>query len=98
MIDGIRITLDLPDDVSDQLAVSGNPERSVLEAIALEGYRSESLSESQIRRLLGFETRPEVHAFLKAHGAYLHYTLDDLDQERELSHETRAKRERERNA
>ena len=36
----------------------------------LEGYRSGILTESQVRRMLGFETRMEVNAFLKDHGIF----------------------------
>ena len=56
--------------------------RRVLESIALEGYRSRILGESQLRRLLGLATRFDVHAFLKEHEVSL-YTLDDLQHDRE---------------
>jgi hypothetical protein len=52
-----------------------------LEALALQGYRTELLSESAVRQMLGFETRMEVHAFLKQHNVYLHYDLADLEQD-----------------
>jgi hypothetical protein len=39
------------------------------------------LSESDLKELLGFETRMEVHGFLKDHGVFLHYTSEDLDQD-----------------
>src|SRR5664280_708259 len=55
--------------------------RAVLEALALEGYRSRRITESQVRRLLGLETRIEVHAFLKAHGVPLDYSVADLEQD-----------------
>jgi len=51
----------------------------VLEVLALEGYRSGRLPESDVRQLLGLETRTEVHEFLKEHEAFMHYTLEDLD-------------------
>ena len=63
------------------------PRRS-LEAIAVEAYRSGALTESQIRRLLGLESRFQVHALLKKHSVPLHYTpadlKDDLQVQREL--------------
>jgi hypothetical protein len=37
----------------------------------------------QVRRLLGYETRLEVHAFLKEHDVPLRYTLEDLKKDRE---------------
>lgn len=75
----MTITVHLPDAVGD-LLFAGKEEssRAVLEAIALEGYRTERLTESDVRQLLGFETRMEVHEFLKQHGAFMHYTLEDL--------------------
>jgi hypothetical protein len=68
------------------------PARVALEALALEGYRSELLSESAVRQMLGFETRIQVHAFLKEHGIHLHYDLSDLDSDRITSERLRAKR------
>ena len=59
--------------------------RAAVEALALEGYRSKRLSEGQLRQMLGFSSRMQVHAFLKDHGVYLHYSLDDLDQDRQVS-------------
>jgi hypothetical protein len=53
--------------------------RAVLEALALDGYRSERLSEAQVRRMLGFRTRMQVHAFLKAHNVYLNYSNQELE-------------------
>lgn len=44
--------------------------------------RAERLSLPQLRRLLGFETRYELDGFLKAHGEYLDYTIEDLERER----------------
>jgi Uncharacterised protein family (UPF0175) len=50
---------------------------AALEALALEEYRAQKLSTSQLRRLLGYQTRVQVHAFLKQHGVHLRYTEDD---------------------
>ena len=75
----MTITLTLPEDIAQHLAALGeDPARAALEALALEGYRSATLSEEQIRRMLGFETRMEVHAFLKEHHVHLNYTTADL--------------------
>lgn len=76
----MQITLNIPDELARQVASEGqDPARVALEALALEGYRSERLSESAVRQMLGFETRIEVHAFLKHHGVYLHYDVTDLE-------------------
>jgi uncharacterized protein UPF0175 len=37
------------------------------------------LTESQIRRLLGLESRLQVHALLKEHNVPLQYTATDLE-------------------
>lgn len=82
----MTINLDIPEDIARQLAAQrGDPARLALEGLALEGYRSRTLSEEQIRRLLGLASRFEVHAFLKHHGVYLNYTLDDLKRDIESS-------------
>ena len=79
----MEITLNIPDDLARQVASEGkDPARVVLEALALEGYRAERLSESDVRAMLGFQTRMEVHTFLKQHGVYLHYDVADLEQDK----------------
>jgi tetratricopeptide (TPR) repeat protein len=76
----MQVNIELPDDVSHALEARwGNVSRRTLEAIALEGYRSGALTESQVRRLLGFETRMDVHAFLKQAGVPPHYTEADFE-------------------
>jgi hypothetical protein len=82
----MQVTIDIPDTLAAQLTAAGkDPARAALVALALEGYRTRELSESEIRRMLGFETRMEVHAFLKEHGVYLHYSVADLDHDRQTS-------------
>jgi predicted HTH domain antitoxin len=78
-----HVTLNLPDKLSHFLAASGNVERAALEAIALEAYREGHLSTGELRRLLGYRTRLQVHAFLKAHGVPLQYSLADLEHDRQ---------------
>ncbi len=82
----MTITVEIPEELAGQLIAAGqNPARAVLEAIALEGYRSDHLTEADIRKLLGFDTRIEVHGFLKEHGAFLPYTDEDLEHDREVA-------------
>ena len=78
----MRIKLDLPQEITQALETEGRDlSRTVLEALALEGYRSGKLSESQVRRLLDFRTRYEVDAFLKEHGVPTPCTEQDLEQD-----------------
>ena len=82
----MQITLDLPEDIAAHLAANGeNLSRTALEAFALQAYRAQKLSTAQLRRLLGYQTRMHVHAFLKEHGVYLHYTTADLEHDRQAS-------------
>ena len=78
------VQLQIPDDVA-RITQSDQPDlsRAAVEALALEGYRSERLSETQVRRLLGLRTRMQVHAFLKAHNVYLNYSIDELEHDLE---------------
>lgn len=55
--------------------------RAALESLALEGYRAGALTHAQVRRLLGFGSLAEADGFLKHHGVYLEYTLDDLERD-----------------
>ena len=76
----MRVTLDLPDDISAALESRRRDlPRWALEALAVEGYRTGVLSENQIRRLLGFEARFDVHALLKEHRVPLRYTEQDVE-------------------
>jgi hypothetical protein len=77
------ITVHIPDECAGALADSGqDPARALLEAYALEGYRRQVLGESAIRRLLGFETRMDVHAFLNEHGvAWPSLSMEDIERD-----------------
>jgi hypothetical protein len=74
------VQLQIPDDVARAIQ-KRQPDlsRAAAEALALEGYRSKRLSEGQVRRMLGFRTRMQVHAFLKAHDVFLNYSVHELE-------------------
>jgi hypothetical protein len=81
-----QITISLPDELSAVLAAPGEDlSRAAFEALVLGAYRERKISASQLRQLLGFETRMEVDAFLKSHGVELEYTLEDLERDRETN-------------
>ena len=74
----VEVTVQLPDDIAKTLSeVHGSLTQSALEAIALDGYRRESLSRFQVGQLVGLD-RFQTDAFLKANEAYLHYSVADL--------------------
>jgi hypothetical protein len=79
-----HVTIALPDELSAALAGPGEDlSRAAFEALALAAYREHKISTAQLRRLLGFDSRMEVDAFLSAHGVELEYTLEDLERDRE---------------
>jgi hypothetical protein len=75
----MHIALDIPDNIPNVVAPDQDPARAALEAMALEGYRSQRLSEYDVQELLGLGTRMQVHGFLKEHGVHLHYSMADLE-------------------
>jgi len=92
----MQVAIELPEDIAEGLRAKWKDlPRHALEAIALEGYRSGALTESQVRRVLGFETRLEVNSFLREHGIYYDYKPSDIDQEIETNERLLERRERE---
>jgi len=82
----MTIVLNLPEDIAKELSQrQGDLSRAALESLALEEYRNGNLSEEQVRRMLGFSSRFEVHAFLKQHNTHLSYTEADLRHDLEVA-------------
>ncbi len=78
----MQITINLPEEISSSL--QGHWEdvsRHVLEATAVEGYRTGALSEAQVMRLMGLASRFEVRALLKEHRVPLGYSMEDLEED-----------------
>jgi predicted HTH domain antitoxin len=88
----MNIELQIPDEVARVLSSEYTDlPRAAVEALALEGYRSNRLSDGQLRQMLGFSSRMQVHAFLKERGIPLNYSLADLEHDRETSKDLEAK-------
>ena len=65
----MQVNVHLPEDIARNLAQDApGLEGAMLEGLAAEGVRSGKLTRGQARRLLGFETRDDIDAFLKARG------------------------------
>jgi predicted HTH domain antitoxin len=78
----MQVTLTIPDELAAELIAAGRePARAALEALAIEGYRSQRLSEAEVKRMLGYGTRMQVHALLAEHGVDLNYTVEHAQQE-----------------
>ena len=79
----MNLTVEIPDDIANRLAEAGGDlSRRALESLALEEFRSGHLTKPELRRLLGFGTRWKLDGFLKSHGVYENYTMEDFEEER----------------
>ncbi len=74
------LTIEIPDDLADCWPQGGRDmARTVLEDFAVESYRQRRLTTFQIRQMLGHGSRWETEAFLSAHDAWPHTTVEELD-------------------
>ena len=90
----MQITIELPEEIAVGLQSKWKDlPRAALESLALEAYRSRALTAAQLRRLLGFQTRMEVDAFLKEHQIF-DYSAADFEQDRETLRELRMREAR----
>ena len=90
----MQIAIELPEDIAVGLESKWKDlPRAALECLALEGYRSRALTAAQLRRLLVFETRMQVDAFLKEHEIF-DYSAADFEQDRETLRELRMREAR----
>lgn len=78
----VNVAVELPDDIAQHLETAWQDmPRRVLEAVAVEGYRSGALTHGQLQRVLQLSWE-ETEAFLKQRQAYLPYDEDDLEKDR----------------
>ena len=79
----MRSAVDLPEDIAKRLQDAWQDvSRGTVEAIAVEGYRDGTLTRDQVSKLLGLSFW-ETEAFLKRRQAYLAYTEEDLEKDRQ---------------
>ena len=76
------VTLEVPDDIARALAAHGDLSRRTLEALALDGYRREELTQLQVGQLLGL-SRVETEDFLAQHLDLYNYDPNELHREAE---------------
>jgi predicted HTH domain antitoxin len=81
----VEVTLRIPDDVAKQLSASGQDvSRRAVEALALQGYREQTLTLYQVSEMLGL-SRIETEDFLGQHQVALAVIGEaDLDREAAL--------------
>lgn len=77
----MNVTIEMPEEVAAKLELRNGQDlpRTLLELIALEGYRSGRLAHAEVMRLMGFEHRLQVDAFFKEHEVPSGYSPDDLE-------------------
>ena len=78
----MNVAIEIPDDVARQLqARSGEVSRAVLEAVAIEAYRSGAITPAQVQQMLRLGSRWETEALLRRAEVYHDYTVDDLERD-----------------
>jgi hypothetical protein len=76
----MALTIDLPSDIEANLRKRWSDlPRHALEALAVEGYRARVLSRAEVRRMLGFETREQVDAYMAKAGVPFDYSIEDFE-------------------
>jgi predicted HTH domain antitoxin len=78
----VNVAIDIPDEIGQVLAAqAGGVTRVVLEAVAIEAYRSGAITPAQVQRMLGLGSRWETETFLRRADAFNDYTMDDLERD-----------------
>jgi predicted HTH domain antitoxin len=78
----VNVAIDIPDDIGRLLAAqAGGASRAVLEAVAIEAYRTGGITPAQVQQMLGLRSRWETEAFLKRAEAFHDYTAEDLERD-----------------
>jgi hypothetical protein len=78
----VNVAIEIPDDIGRALgAQADDVSRAVLQAVALEAYRSGTITPAQVQQMLGLRSRWETEAFLRRAEAYHDYTIDDLERD-----------------
>ena len=78
----VNVAIEIPDEIGRVLgAQDGDVSRAVLEAVAIETYRSGRITPAQVQQMLGLHSRWETESFLRRAEAYHDYTMDDLERD-----------------
>ena len=78
----MNLILRIPDELASRLGEAGaDLERQALEALIIEAYRAERISFDDVGEALGLHSLNDIDGFLKAHGVYEEYTIDEINRE-----------------
>jgi hypothetical protein len=79
----MNVQIKIPDEIFNQTTAEAS--RRILEAFALEGYKSKQLTAAQVGKILGFQSRTEALDFLAENKiARIDYSVEDAERERNL--------------
>jgi hypothetical protein len=81
----MTVSIDIPKQAEEMLkgAFGDNLNRTALEAIAIEGYRTGKLSRYEVQTVLGFDDRWQTESWLGSRGVHLNYSIEDLEADRQ---------------
>jgi hypothetical protein len=78
------VTFQIDDNtLPPSVLAAGDLPRRALEALALEELRAGRITEVELRRMLGL-ARIQLDGFLKSHGIYQEYTIEEFEQEQRV--------------
>jgi predicted HTH domain antitoxin len=78
----MNVAIDIPDEIGRVLAAqAGGVSRAVLEAVAIEAYRSGAITTAQVQQMLVLRSRWETESFLRRAEALHDYTTEDLERD-----------------
>ncbi len=80
----MTVSIHIPEQAEGVLrgAFGDDLDRTALEAMAIEGYRTGKLSRHEVQILLGFEDRWETELWLGNKGIHLNYGMQELEADR----------------
>lgn len=90
-VGGMKITVDVPDEIAKLLEEKGDPARKLLEDAVAQLYRERKLTQWQLRKALGIETRFEVDPFLQPYEVS-DFTMEELERDIATSERLKAAR------
>jgi hypothetical protein len=79
----MEVAFNIPDDLASRVNAGNDLPRRALEAFALEEYKTGHITSEELRRMLDYTTRYQLDGFLKNHGVFYDYTMDDFNREQE---------------
>ncbi len=77
----MKVDFEIPNDIASRLAPTGGLSRKVLESFALQELKAGHITEPELCQMLGL-ARIQLDPFLKAHGVYEEYAMEDFEKER----------------